>query len=323
MATEPSHPDTGLISRTENITHPRDYQFERLPEIAAVPAALTNRGSTLHFTVSYDNSLIDGPTIADAVLAACEKDYSTLQRDFGGITPGNLPFNINILPGDFGASHATCAATTLSIGAQSAPGVNIPFMLSLVVAEEDEVFEAAIGRGWNCGAGNGEGLSRVLANDMYPGAEPSDFVSAPVWLDGGRPDFVNNTDPTDQNYLSIGCSVLFLNWLHYQLNFSWNQIILAGAPTLAQTYTKLTGRIDAWTRFTILLRSHFPAGKPSGLTTDNPFPLTLPPQFAQNTPIAALTRNPNQMDLFAVGLDGGVYSAWWGFNQWHDWFSVI
>ncbi len=144
MATESIYPATALISRTEYITQPRDYQFDSLPEIAAVPAALTIRGSTAHFTVSYDNSLgSDGQTLADAVLGVCEADYSTLQGYFGGITPPNLPFNVNILPGNFGASHATCPATTLSIGAQSAPGVDIPFIRSLVIAEEDEVFEAA------------------------------------------------------------------------------------------------------------------------------------------------------------------------------------
>jgi hypothetical protein len=43
--------------------------------------------------------------------------------------------------------------------------------------------------------------------------------------------------------------------------------------------------------------------------------------FAQGTPIAALSRNPNQMDLFAVGLDGGIYSPWWN-GDWHDIFRV-
>jgi glycerophosphoryl diester phosphodiesterase len=44
--------------------------------------------------------------------------------------------------------------------------------------------------------------------------------------------------------------------------------------------------------------------------------------FAQNTPITVLSRNSDQMDLFAVGLDGGVYSAWWNGNPWRDWFRL-
>ena len=81
---------------------------------------------------------------------------------------------------------------------------------------------------------------------MVPGVEPQGFVSPPVWLDGPsdisgilREDWVNKTDPTDVNYFSIGCSVLFLNWLRFQLNFTWTQIIAAGTPTLAGTYKNL------------------------------------------------------------------------------------
>jgi len=76
--------------------------------------------------------------------------------------------------------------------------------------------------------------------------------------------------------MSIGCSVLFLNWLHYQLNFSWKEIILAGAPTLAKTYKNISGRTDGLERFKALLQYHFPEGQPSGVTSDNVFPLSEP-----------------------------------------------
>ncbi|HEV3116396.1 MAG TPA: hypothetical protein VGY58_05045 [Gemmataceae bacterium] len=164
----------------------------------------------------------------------------------------------------------------MSIGANSGP---LEFMRSLVIAEEDEVFEANFGHGWDCGASNGEGLSRVLANDMVPGVEPQGFVSPPVWLDGPsdtgilREDWVNKTDATDVNYFSIGCSVLFLNWLRFQLNFTWTHIIAAGTPTLAGTYQNLTGKNDGFAKFKALIDQKFPPGQPSGLTTDNPFPL--------------------------------------------------
>ncbi len=142
------------------------------------------------------------------------------------------------------------------------------------------MFEANFGHGWDCGFSNGEGLSRVLANDMVPGVEPQGFVSPPVWLDGPsdisgvlREDWVTKTDQTDTNYFSIGCSVLFLNWMRFQLKFQWKQIIAAGAPTLGQTYTNLTGKKDGLATFKALMDAKFPPGKPSGLTTDNPFPL--------------------------------------------------
>jgi hypothetical protein len=162
------------------------------------------------------------------------------------------------------------------IGAHSGPP---GFMRSLVIAEEDEVFEANYDHGWNCGYSNGEGLSRVLANDMVPGVEPQGFVSPPVWLDGPsntgilREDWVSKTDHTDTNYFSIGCSVLFLNWMRFQLKHAWNQIIAAGAPTLAETYKNLTGKNNGWAAFKTLIDARFPPGTPSHVTTDNPFPL--------------------------------------------------
>jgi hypothetical protein len=89
----------------------------------------------------------------------------------------------------------------------------------------------------------------VLANDLYPGAEPSNFVSSASWLDApGRPDWINNTEGTDQHYVSIGCSVLFLNWMRFQLGYSWTQIIAAGDSTLAKTYQNLTGQTDGHQR---------------------------------------------------------------------------
>jgi hypothetical protein len=232
---------------------------------------------TAHFRLSVDPGLgQQGQQVVDALLQTCEQDYVTLQGFFGGITPQALPFHIIVTAGSDGASHATCEATALSIGVNSGP---LEFMRSLVIAEEDEVFEANFGHGWNCGFSNGEGLSRVLANDMVPGVEPQDFISPPVWLDGPadngvlREDWVNKTDQTDTNYFSIGCSVLFLNWLRFQLNFTWAQIIASGTPTLAGTYQNLTGKSDGYTKFTALIDQRFPPGQPSNLTTDNPFPL--------------------------------------------------
>jgi hypothetical protein len=232
---------------------------------------------TPHFKVSVDPALgASGVAIADALMQTCEQDFTTLQGYFGGITPKSMPFHLVVTSGSQGASHATCPATTLMIGAHSGPP---GFMRSLVIAEEDEVFEANYDHGWNCGYSNGEGLSRVLANDMVPGVEPQGFVSPPVWLDGPsntgilREDWVSKTDHTDTNYFSIGCSVLFLNWMRFQLKHAWNQIIAAGAPTLAETYKNLTGKNNGWAAFKTLIDARFPPGTPSHVTTDNPFPL--------------------------------------------------
>jgi hypothetical protein len=234
--------------------------------------------STPHFKVSVDPGLgAAGSQVAHALLQTCEQDFLKLQTYFGGITPKLMPFHLIVTAGSTGASHATCLATELSIGAKSGP---LEFMRSLVIAEEDEVFEANFGHGWNCGYSNGEGLSRVLANDMVPGVEPQDFVSPPVWLDEPsdttgilRQNWVDHTEHTDGHYYSIGCSVLFLNWLRFQLKYDWTQIIAAGASTLGGTYRNLTGKNDGWSTFSALMDAKFPRGQPSNVTTDNPFPL--------------------------------------------------
>jgi hypothetical protein len=230
----------------------------------------TRRGQTANFNVYYHNSLAAaGQTLADAVLVRCEQDFAQLVTWFG-VTPGGLPFNVYIDPGTFGAYHAGCAATELHLAAFSGTDGALENMLN--VAEADEVMMAAQNKGWSCGVSAGEGLSRVLAAERYP-ASLDGFATAAKWLDSNRPDWVTNTEQTDRHKVSIGCATLFLNYLHYQLGFSLTAIVGAGAPTLAQVYTNLTGRADAFHRFSRLVGRRFPGGTPSGLANDNPFPI--------------------------------------------------
>ncbi len=262
------------------LEHP-DAAIAHVPQQAAAGAVeapqvgfdypATKRGSTAHFVVYYDPSLgADGITIADAVLATCEPDYDRISAYFGGLTPSTM--NVIIAPGIGGAYHYGCDGKDIYCDAQTSP-LDVDHTRMLGVAEVVEVFSAEQGKGWNCGASNGEGLSRVLATELYP-AELNGFNSASSWLDApGRPNFVDQTDPTDRSYISIGCSVLFLNWLRYELKYGWAQIVAAAASTLAQTYTNLTGNTDGWARFSTQLAAGYPIGTSSGLGTDNPYPL--------------------------------------------------
>jgi hypothetical protein len=260
---------------------PSFRSHRRVTVYRATPAAamgmhaqskMTHAGSTAHFDVSYMTTLRQkGAALAQAILQNCERDYSTLQQIFGGLTPQRMPFVVQITSGATGASHSSCMGTDIAVGGKS--GSAVDFIRSLLVAEADEVFMASFGHGWDCGASNGEGLSRVLANDIYQGVEPAGFISSNSWLNSAREDFVNNTLPDDTDYPSIGCSVLFLNWLRFQLNYSWANIVAAGAGTLAGTYKNLTGKSTAWNDFNAVIDAHFPAGHQSKLKTDNPFPL--------------------------------------------------
>jgi hypothetical protein len=238
------------------------------PSTLKVPANL--QGQTAHFSVYADPALAaDGKQDAAVVLAKCEADYAAVSGYFGGIAAG--PFAVILFSNPNGAYHMTCAATDLFCDAASGPA-NGDMSEFLNVAEFVEVFEAVQGQGWDCGKGNGEGLSRVLATDAYP-AQLDGFATASTWLDSRRDDYVDRNFNGDTNSNANGCSVLFLNWLRFQLNFSWSQVVGAAAPTFGQTYNKLTGKSDGFKQFTALLTAHFPPGRPSGLTSDNPFPL--------------------------------------------------
>lgn len=245
---------------------------------AAVPTAgfdyaTTLAGSTAHFQVYYETGFANGAAIAGGVLATVESDYAKQVDWFGGLVLPAFPINVIIASGIGGAYHYGCSGTDLYCDGDTAANPDIDHTRMLVVAEEVEVFEAAQNRGWNCGADNGEGLSRVLATELYP-AELDGFATAAAWLDSSnRPDWVSQTDPTDQNAVSTGCAVLFLNYLSYQLNYGWQQIVAAAGATLEQTYAALTGKAGGFAPFNALLDTRFPPGQPSGLTTDNPFPI--------------------------------------------------
>lgn len=69
------------------------------------------------------------------------------------------------------------------------------------------------------------------------------------------PDYVNQTDPTDQDGDSTGCGMAFLSWLLSQ-GYSLDKIApamvsLGASGTLAQLYAKLTSdaAANAWPKF--------------------------------------------------------------------------
>ena len=255
----------------------------------------TLRGSTSHFKVSFETKLGGvGQGLADRVLATCEADYAKL-RGWFGLDPPGMPFKVSIVGGSFGAKHDECAATYLQCAAFD--GNDADLVRMMVVAEVVEVFAAALPAGdqWDCGASNGEGLSRVLAVEVVQ--HPlGPFATASTWLSApGRPNFVSSTDPSDLHFLSIGCATLFLNYLHYQLRKDWADIVKQGGLNLAATYQKLGAGQDAFEAFSALLASAFPPGGSWSLPNDNPFPL--PP-----VPLTLLQRLKNQIGRLVGGF---------------------
>jgi hypothetical protein len=252
--------------------------------------AMILAGGTPNFTVSYDDSITvangyqaSGLAFAQAVLATCENDFAIFSNLFGGIMPAaaSLPFEVSLVPGPGGASHPGCLSTAITCFiSHNSDTVGVPLTLDAEVAE---VFMATQAQGVNCGFSNGEALSRVLPTVLYPKLR-SRFMNGTDWLNSTNPpraDWVTNTNQTDQDHPSIGCGTLFYNYLAYQLNFSWRDIIAAGAPTLAQTATNL-GVANAFANFADLLAQYFPTGQTAHLQDDDPFPLGRPALYMRH-----------------------------------------
>jgi hypothetical protein len=122
-----------------------------------------------------------------------------------------------------------------------------------------------------CGESTGEALSRWCAAVVGSNAL-SDFATAPVWAQDGMPDWVDQTEPTDQGADSTGCGMAFLSWVlsqgHSLAEVAQAMVGLGDSGTLAQLYGQLTGNptTDAWSGFTAAIDA-----LPGGVTSDDPF----------------------------------------------------
>jgi hypothetical protein len=173
----------------------------------------------------------------------------------------------NATDGTGGADHMGCDYTT-----GNAIEVDASFGNSARVSAlfEAELSECSM-NGNLCGLSTGEALSRwcaaVIGNNAL-----SDFATAPQWAQDGEPDFVDKTDPTDQNSDSIGCGMAFLSWLMsqgYNLDkIAPAMVALGDSGTLAQLYANLTSdaTANAWPKFQSAIQA-----LPNGVTSDDPF----------------------------------------------------
>jgi hypothetical protein len=254
------------------LAHPLEAVSGAIIHRARHDAPLVRAGTTEHFVVEYQRHLGgEGEKLAQGVLGMCETDLGRVQGWFSGAIPDDLPFRCVIVRGNFGAFHGTCSDTELHVAAFDEHNPELVEMV--LMAEVVEVFSAHQRRGWNCGASNGEGLSRVLATELHP-SQLDGFATASTWLNSKRPNFVDRNDPTDQHAVSTGCAVLFLNYLRYQLGYSWQDIVTHGRPTLAETAYSLTEKAsNVWATFSTLIDTHFPPGTRVHLAGDNVFPL--------------------------------------------------
>jgi hypothetical protein len=257
----------------------------RLGAQAALPAAfdfpvqLVGAAPDGNVTVYYDPMLaLPAATLARQVLDSAAQTYASSQAFFN--VPGQ-PVSVifaalnGATDGSGGAYHYGCDFITgADLYCDVAYG-NPQLSTGLVVAELTECFMGAQNKGWGCGASNGEALSRVLAELLSggPGGALAAFASGPAWDQAGRPDWIDATEPTDQDLVSIGCGVVYLYWM-ISRGYTAAQVTQAGCPagTLASNYSALAGSPSAWADFMAAVNA-----LPGGITSDNPWGSAPPP----------------------------------------------
>jgi len=222
--------------------------------------------------VFYDATL-GALALANATDLASDADRIVALNDsYFGTSTGEVSVIVFALggatDGTGGADHDGCDYQT-----GNAIEVDASFGQSARVGAlfEAELSECNMG-GNLCGVSTGEGLSRWAAS-LASGNALSDFATAPTWAADGMPNFVDATDPTDQNPDSTGCTMAFLSWLMGGLGETFATIAqtlvgLGAAGTLADLYGDLTGEApaSAWPAFTAAVQA-----LPFGITTDDPF----------------------------------------------------
>lgn len=203
-----------------------------------------------------------------------------------------IPCTVQVTQFGGGASWGL-GGGNLSVTLNPGAGGSVTMLRYLLVSEMTEQFMREQGLGWygtNTEGSQGEGLSRFLAAQFLAinglGLPPSGFANSNLWMSSTRSDFVNNINKTDDGPDAItGCSLVFIYYLFSQLGFTVNQIVAAGAPTLAGVYNRLTGDPgDPFPYFKALLDSAYPGTSTiPGPDLDNPFPLAMPSRSGRGT----------------------------------------
>lgn len=232
----------------------------------------TQVGVSGSVTVYYDPSLgADGQQLATQLLSAVSGPFTDMEAIFG-IAGGAV--NVVVAPlsgandGSGGAYHYGCDFTsggTLYVDAtfDSTSVSPLDLEVGLYVAELSEAFMGPPGKGWNCGYSNGEGLSRYCSERETPAGTMAGFATGPAWASAGFPDWITKTEPTDQDDVSIGCCIVYIDWM-LSLGRTIAQIVQVPSTTLAANYQALTGKTTAYQDLVNAVQS-------LTITSDNPF----------------------------------------------------
>jgi hypothetical protein len=258
-------------------------------------------GTTTNFSYQYNDSLVD-PVVAKADAeyllqsGTCETDLSVMEGWFavsGGFGPGNRISVVIDRSGSLGSNHGyqTGGATTIQVAPfdpdQPAdnPGLGTTTRQAQVravfVAEFAEVLmsyrtQVTGDPTWDHGANSmGEALSTVCEALRHPDGYYGGGLGPRVttWLNASpRPNWIDNTEPTDRDFLSIGCGVAFIYYLMSEFNYSISSVIQASGGTFSQLCQNLTGLSGAWASFSQMMQDNFPVGQTYQPTSDDILP---------------------------------------------------
>jgi hypothetical protein len=258
------------------ITHP--LRPPRAVAAAAAPAWPTFKGtatvvgtSSNGVTVYVDEALgSQGMQDAQSLLSSADTVVAQNNAIFG-ITGGPVDVIVYAIggatDGTGGADHGGCDFTT---GNAIEVDASYGSPEREVALFEAELSECAM-NGSLCGYSNGEALSRWCAAVVSSNAL-ADFATAPAWAQAGMPNWVDQTEQTDQDAVSTGCGMAFISWLlsqgHDLPQIAQATVALGDSGTLAGLYGQLTGdaAANAWSKFQAAVQS-----LPGGVTSDDPF----------------------------------------------------
>ena len=243
-------------------------------------ATLVGASPSGRVTIYYDATLGD-PALQNAQDLLSDADRVVQWNDhLFGTSTGSVNVVVFALggatDGTGGADHMGCDYVVGNNLELCASFGNSPRVSALFEAELSECNMS----GNLCGVSTGEALSRWCAASVSNNAL-SDFATAPTWFSSNAPDFVSQTDPTDQNAVSTGCGMAFISWLLSQnigLNTIAQGLVWLGANgTLGQVYGNLTNNDPGSAYLTFMGAVQ---GLTNGVTSDDPFGGAAPVQMA-------------------------------------------
>lgn len=254
---------------------------------------------TTYFDVQYDDSTgDDGLAVANAVLDVCEADLAKLNLYMPSADKyRDLKIRVLVLNDlQNGPPYGFAENYGYTRGVQSEIQIN-PFGAKDVAVTPDgaaylfvlELAELLMTFwGWDAGSSQGEALSRLMGEELHPAAA-GNSVDPWTLLPSPRPDWISQnktTPPTlpgepppfvrgDTDPIPIGCAIIFIYFLRYQLGKSYQEICQNPAPLLLNRYQALTGLTDdPVARVDALLDKHYgKGGFTLGGSRNNPFPL--------------------------------------------------